>query len=70
MEITILDNQIYEVKKELLNEWDEVFIDPILNPLKKYIFNIELEQKQGNKDNIFFFGLVKDSRKDSNSAFR
>ena len=44
-------------------------MDPILNPLKKYILHIEVEMKPGNNNNLFLFGLVKNEGKDNNEAF-
>jgi len=44
METIKVDKLFLQVKKITANnDWDEVFIDPILNPLKKYILHIELE---------------------------
>jgi len=45
-----------------------VFIDPILNPLKKYILHIELETKPGNQSAINF-GLMKDEGKDNGCGY-
>ena len=45
-----------------------VYLDPILNPLRKYILQIELELKPGNSNNYFFAGIVKDEGKDNGYA--
>jgi len=45
-----------------------VYLDPILNPLQKYILQIELELKPGNINNYFFAGIVKDEGKDNDYA--
>ena len=44
-------------------------MDPILNPLQKYILQVEVEMKPGNSNNEFFFGLVKDQGKDNSYAY-
>ena len=46
-----------------------MYLDPILNPLLKYIFQIELELKPGNSNNYFYAGIVKDEGKDNDSAY-
>jgi len=46
-----------------------VYLDPILNTSKKYILQIEVELKQGNINNEFLFGLVKDEGKDNDYAY-
>jgi len=46
-----------------------MYLDPILNPLKKYIIQIELELKPGNSSNYFFAGIVKDESKDNGHAY-
>jgi len=42
-----------------------VFLDPILNPSRKYILQIELERKPENSANFFLAGIVKDEGKDN-----
>jgi len=44
-------------------------MDPILNPSRKYILQIELELKLGNSNNNFFAGIVKDEGKDNGWAW-
>ena len=46
-----------------------MYLDPILNPQKKYILQIELELKPGNSHNDFFAGIVKDEGKDADYAY-
>jgi len=62
MEITKLHDSTYEIQRnENLNStWNYAFLDPILNPLEKYVFHIEIETAQGNNPNTFLFGLVRD----------
>ena len=44
-------------------------MDPILNPSRKYILQIEFEMKPGNSSNYFFAGIAKDEGKDNGYAF-
>ena len=46
-----------------------MFLDPILDPSRKYILQIELELKQGNNFYYFFAGIVKDEGKDNGHAY-
>ena len=45
-----------------------MYLDPILDPSRKYILQIELEMKSGNSSNYFLFGIVKDEGKDKGYA--
>jgi len=45
-----------------------VYLDPILNPSKKSILEIEFETKPGNFFNFFLAGIVKDEGKDNDYA--
>jgi len=45
-----------------------VFIDPVLDSSKKYIFQIEVEQGPKITSNHFMFGIVKDSDKNGDFA--
>ena len=42
-----------------------MYLDPFLNPSRKYIIQIELELKPGNSNIFFVFGIVKDEGKDN-----
>jgi len=46
-----------------------VYLDPILNPSKKYIIQIEMELKSGNNNNYFLAGIAKNEGKDNCYAY-
>lgn len=51
------------------NSWNQIFLNPILDPSKNYVVNIELEEKNSKVHNHFVFGLVPDSIKDNTTAY-
>ena len=46
-----------------------MYLDPILNPSKKYILQIELELKPEHSFNYFLAGIVKDEGRDKDYAY-